>query len=402
MAAIPEASVRPWEQARLEEERAAWLATKAGSHSSEVRKWTGEVKQAADKAVNDLRWKTFLDVDQIPAPMQAGAPGIFDQLAKTPRVQLAEIVEVTDKLGFVILPFQYLAKKSYESESSAMRGAIERFAALDGQLDVYVACPAMYYNLDQHIEAADPNRQIFAGRNDQAFMALGLTLPTLRGMRAQIDTMKATQREMERNQREMQRMIEQNTRNIAQLAASVTQMRTEFTARLDQMQETINGQLRDTVERAVQTAHTIQQAGGDVSALLTQLKGATNLVDAKAISKRMDEVSFQLLEPLMFALKPGTRLRDRHATAILGPCWGPDFEDFIATAVGLTVDKERRTRATQELTVWGCPGPVREKSLRELEQEKQERERLYEWERESWGRPLGYPVRQYRGPGSGY
>ena len=58
-------------------------------------------------------------------------------------------------------------------------------------------------------------------------------------------------------------------------------------------------------------------------------------------------------DPLMFAIKTGTPLRSsRTASAFLGQCWGPDFDDIIAAALSLQASAASRKRVGELLKIW--------------------------------------------------
>ena len=138
--------------------------------------WADKAISAADKTVQDLLWDTFLDEDNLPVPMRAFETGSMERLRQTPQATMAQILPVVDALHFVILPFEYISSKAWANEDWQMQAAIEAFGKLDEHLDVYVATPPIYFDVEKVIEAENPNKPIHAGRNAQAFMALRLML----------------------------------------------------------------------------------------------------------------------------------------------------------------------------------------------------------------------------------
>jgi hypothetical protein len=362
---VPEVIEARWVKATTEQDHVRWLQSRmpavrgyGGPTKKEKTQlaWANEVIADSDKAVEDLLWGTFLESDQLPVPMADRAPKILNNLRTTPRAPLADLMEVTRRLGFIVVPWEYLSPASYTSEPQGMQEAITTFGALDGRLDVYVICPPTYYSLENHINAANPNRQIYAGKNEQAFMALKLTLPTLRSMQLQINVLKQNQATLGRDMRDAVAQLAQGQKD---LATQVEQLKMDVNAQLKQMQDTLAAELRSSTQAAVLEAGRIvsmnrasKKDKAKAQAVLDSL-GNMNLKDVNEALAKLEQITWDLLEPLMFALKPGTQLRAPNADAILGPCWGPDFADIIATAAELKVDKAKRKEAETSLEVWG-------------------------------------------------
>lgn len=78
--------------------------------------------------------------------------------------------------------------------------------------------------------------------------------------------------------------------------------------------------------------------------------------DAKALTRRVDELAgrlaqleqrveedrrLQARDPMLFALPMG-QSPDTAATALVGPCWGPDLKDVLLASLQLTTHKHQR------------------------------------------------------------
>lgn len=368
--ALPTPLLSSWTARTADQDHGNWLKERIPSRAyddNSAREWATKLVSEVDAAVDEMCWRTFLAENQLPVPMSKRAPKLLTKLMGTPRAELGDILDVTMKLGFVILPFAYIDPKAWKSEDTAMRAAIQEFGGLAGRaevtdfygkvtqtatparMDVYVVCPPIYYSLNQHIKAEDPNKDIFAGQNEQAFMALGLTLPTLRAMHAQIATMEANHKALQDGYDRLRSAVEANTRNTEALRHQVQNLETNVIAQLSRMQEMIDNEIKHTVAQAVQAAAGL---GAEGESILKMLGDKPSLKDSREVLAALASIKFRIEEPMMFALKLGTSLRDRSAAAIIGPCWGPDFAEIIAAASGLAIDKKRRKAAEAMLTVW--------------------------------------------------
>ena len=221
-------------------------------------------------------------------------PAKVARLAALPTVELAELRRVVDVLDMVIMPFAYLKFSAYEKEKWELRAAIEAFAAeTPAAFSVYVAAPVQYYDVPRHV-AAEEDLPIFAGRHvAPAFLAMGMALPMFRAITRDLKAIRdRTNSHSERLRQAEEQIIQLDTR--------------------------IN-QLQATVER--QQAELIQQ----------NLRAAAREEELRAAEAR---TSFMAYEPMMLAIPKGRSVLDP-GHALVGPCWGPDFEAIVMTALGL-------------------------------------------------------------------
>lgn len=374
---VPEAVRASWATATSDQDQAKWVKRRAANDNNVkgLHDWADKVVSETDQAVEDLCWSTFNKEKQLPAPMKERASSLLTKMMVTPRASLLDILEVTQKLGFVILPFEYVDPVAWRSEDEGTQRAIHEFGRLGGgtetirkdyldktithptRMDVYVVCPPIYYSLDKHINAADPNKAIFAGKNDQAFMALSLTLPTLRAMKTQIEVLEQNQQTLNADYSRTRNVVQQTVLSTSGLKKQVDELRTSVVAQLGRMQEMIDGEIRSTAEAALRTATSLDSRASkedktEAQRIIDSLGSKISLKDTREALNALEAIRFRIEEPLMFALERGTALRDRGAKAALGPCWGPDFADIIATAVGLHPDKQLREDAEKMLHVW--------------------------------------------------
>lgn len=349
-----------WEKAVQEKAHADWLERQDFADGSEVGSFVTNIVKERDKALDDLVWNEFQETDMLPTPMLDVAKPVLQKLANTPRGQLGDLLDVTQKLGFIIVPWEYLNRKSFEAEEPAMQGAIKEFGTLDDKLDVYVICPPTYYSLGRHLKAKDPNKQIYAGKNSQAFMALKMTIPTLRTMQTQIKILEDNAKEARKEREQLRSAVQRLAKSQEMMGVQLREMQSSVQQQLNEMQETIRQQIEANVRSAVDRAMGIQRSGraskaqrAEAQSILKALGKSPNLKDSKKALAALQNLSFDVLEPLMFAVPKGTSLQGPPNTPVfIGPCWGPDFEDIIAVASGLKVDQKKRESLEIELAQW--------------------------------------------------
>lgn len=340
--------------------RVRWLGTKIEQggieyqHRRRFDELHTKVRDDARESEKAFYWETFCEHGQLPVQIQGRAPGLLKKLAVTPRASLAEIREITTRLGFVIVPWAYLSEKSYAQEPQAMRVAIDEFSKVDEHMDVYVVCPPMHYSFGKHLDSDDPNKPIFAGKNEQAFMALQLSLPPLRAMQAQVKVLAQNQENLGRGYSELRTVQSQQARAVQDMQESIQ-------TQLGQIQQRIEADIRDATMQLVREAQAL--AGQDrlsvaskakLDAVLSALnKDKATLKDIRSAADELASVRFELFEPMMFAIPKGTSLR-ADVPAYIGPCWGPDFEEILLVAASLQ-RKGRREDAEKKLAVWSPP-----------------------------------------------
>ena len=249
-----------------------------------------------------------------------------------------------------------------------MQEAIQTFGALEpDQLDIYVCCPAVHYGFERHLAALDPNKQMYiSDACSNAFMALRMTIPTLRTMKAQIAGMEKNQRILAENQREMRAALQDLAANQKSMMATLEENSRNVSFQLEQMGQQIASRLEEKSNDAVQRLRDLkaqipmsEEAKAKADAIMEKLRAGGNgkLSDIQMAEEELNKLTFELLEPLMFAVKKGEKITDRNTTAYIGPCWGPDFSDIIAVSQGLTINSaQRKQMSATTMQLWGRGG----------------------------------------------
>jgi hypothetical protein len=232
--------------------------------------------------------------------------------SKTPTVSLADARMIADKLSFLIMPFEYMDDRAVDAEKHAMVTAIRGFAAgLGNWFDIYVLAPIPYYDVRKHVMAKD-SLSLYAGSAvAQAFMAITMSIPMFRAILGEVTDLR---NRMER------------------VDARVTKAETEL--------QNLARSIKDLQAQAER-----QQA----ETILAQKRAAAQQRELEELRARR---SFIAYEPMMLAVPKGTSFQ-ADGLAIVGPCWGPDFEDIVLTALGLRKIEGQRAELAKLAIRWG-------------------------------------------------
>lgn len=215
------------------------------------------------------------------------------RFARSPRVMMGDLRGLADAFGFVILPWEYFTRN--DKSTSAMSESIDAFvgeAEFNERYIPYVICPVDYYSLERHVKASD-DLPIYAGPFGQAFMGINMSIPMFRQLARRVNNLEA-----------------KASNTDARLDSVETELK-NLARRLGEIQRAEERRQR---EAAIQAAAAARQA-----ALVTEQIAAVR--------------RFIPYDPMLIALPSGKDIHSE-AVAVVGPCWGPDFEDVVATARG--------------------------------------------------------------------
>jgi len=251
---------------------------------------------------NVLRSGILLDKHSLPKVLWSDdGDDTLTKAAKAPRIQLSEAREIADKLGFVIVPFEYLDPRSFEDESTELKKAIKAFdAKLSDMYDIYVLAPVHHYSIAKHVRATS-DLKIYPGKPcEQAFLAIDMAIPVFRSIFLNLDQL--------RNQAE--ETAEHVNRNAAAINANKQEMK-NLSRRVDTLQKQVERRRADAIIEATK-----------------QEKLRNELRELRARD------SFMAYEPMMLAIPKDCGV-EADVPAIVGPCWGPDFEEIVLTALDM-------------------------------------------------------------------
>lgn len=251
---------------------------------------------------NVLRSEILLNKHSLPGVLW-GEDGndTLTKAAKAPRIRLSEAREIADKLGFVIVPFDYLDSRSFEDESAELKKAIAAFdARLSDMYDIYVLAPVHHYSIAKHVRATS-DLKIYPGKPcEQAFLAIDMAVPVFRSIFLNLDQL--------RNQAE--ETAEHVNRNAAAINANKQEMK-NLSRRVDTLQRQVERQRAEAIIEAAK-----------------QEKLRNELRELRAQNR------FMAYEPMMLAIPKDSSV-EADVPAIVGPCWGPDFEEIVLTALDM-------------------------------------------------------------------
>lgn len=358
MAEVPAYARNTFNEAQEGLQHIKWVKDRANRTQ---REWIDSLETSTKAQLDGAAWDVYIKENQLPIPMQRTAPQMLQWASKSPRASLESILEVVDKLGFVVLPVEYVNEKAWANESSEMKTSIRQFSQLAGfanpndeknpiprRQDVYVVAPPSYYSIDKHIDSANPNLQIYAGKNEQAFLAMTMMIPTLREMRSSIKALASNQQAMGRSMVDLTRLMEDQNKRLDDLTKSTS-------LQLERLQKQVDSQIKSETERVFRSLSDDRVANDpEARRILESLRqSGDSMIDLKKAADALAQVSFRILDPMMFALNIGTNLDAREGHALIGPCWGPDFADIIVEALGLKRDRVKERKLTSKLNEAG-------------------------------------------------
>lgn len=280
-----------------------------------------EASYEEQQALRSLEKKGIRDLDTkvIKLAMENGGaevPEIIIQqnsigakIAQTPQADLAELRRIADLLGFLIIPFEYLHPDSYSQESYNMQATIKTFSQqVEKWFTPYVVTPPVFYNVEAHA-SAETDLPIYSGPlTSQAMMALSMSMPMFRSLLRNLKS------------------LAQNNREIQQQLQGVQQEISGIKSRLVALETYVEQQIQIQVQAERQ-----RQAAAAA---------------AEAAATRMLQY-----EPMLIGIPKGQNVH-ANCNVLVGPCWGPDFEDIVFTALQLRKVKDQRAALAKKANLF--------------------------------------------------
>lgn len=214
------------------------------------------------------------------------------QFARSPRVALSSLRDLADAFGFVILPWGYFTGGDKATLAVAENiGAFVDEAELDDRYIPYVLCPVTYYSLEKHV-AADDDLPIHPGPFGQAFMGINMSIPMFRQLARRVGT------------------LESKAQSASVRLDSVETELANLARRL--------GEIQRAEERRQREAAIVREQAREAAALASKLAAVRRFIP---------------YDPMLIAI-PSDKDIHSDAIAVVGPCWGPDFDDIVAVSRG--------------------------------------------------------------------
>lgn len=247
------------------------------------------------------------------------------RLAESPRAKLSDLRSLSDALALTIIPVDYLSKKSYEGSYNVENQVnLFRKAAHEQEMDVYVMAPVRHYDVLRQIKSQDPGGQMYSLHHNTAFESLQMTMPALVMMSDAIVNIGSDLQSIFKRLDSLESTVKSTVRGLELMDKRMT----ELSKRVDEQQE---------------------------QRLLEQIqikKLEEDLIRARAESSRAFDW-FAVGDPMVFALPKGTSLATGEALAIVGPCWGPEFDEVIVKALDImTIPNQRESLKNTLYRLW--------------------------------------------------
>ena len=243
--------------------------------------------------------------------------------AMSPRIELGELRKTAETLDFVLIPFEFMRSEAYESEAENIKNSIKKFDQEMSRIgSVYALCPTNCYDVFKHVFAKD-NKPIFGSPKNHFLQAITAMLPIHRVAFAAIA--------------ELQKQVK-GTKSLAQtLTAQMDSISQEFSRRIDEVASQNRLRVAERIQRRESNASlSTEQATSNLQQLASSIKGFAS----------------GAFEPLMFMVPRDVDVASGNASCIVGPAWGPDFDDIAFTIFGLKKIEGQRELILKEAEKW--------------------------------------------------
>lgn len=277
-------------------------------HYSEETKTLETIHARMTKEYDNTRAAILKDTLTLPEALRGKDTDVLTMVARSPKIPLAGMRDLVDKLGFLIMPFEYLDSRSYEREGATVQASIRSFyGLLSPWFNIYAVAPVAYYDVNRHVKA-ELDKPIYASSMvGQAFMAVSMMLPMFRSMLGNVDQLRKESDAMAK-----------------QLAHMQTELK-NLSLRVGELEKQLARQQQEALEREASTRKQIREMAAA-------------------------ERAFMAYEPMLLALPKGV---NDNTPAIVGPCWGPDFEDVVVKALGYSKVEGQRNYVSESALRWG-------------------------------------------------
>lgn len=205
----------------------------------------------------------------------------------SPRMELSDCRKICDQLGFIMFPFEYIKDEflpKYDRREINVKVSVDGFVQnLPSFYKLYVLAPVSAYDIQKHL-VAKTDMEIYSGMNHGAFMAISISMPFFRTLNHKVQ-------KLDHQMREMRHEIDSTKNEIKALTVRVSELEKKLEAE--------------------------QKA---------------RLVEMTRIKQEMEELRQARVwpqEPLLLGVPSTTSVGSGDGSCIVGPCWGPDFDDIV-------------------------------------------------------------------------
>jgi hypothetical protein len=260
----------------------------------------------------------FYKMGTLPSDLQLDKNDPLSLASKSPRIDLKELRETAETLDFVLIPFEYMTKAAYEGESKSTKNSIEKFNEEMSRIgSVYTLCPSNCYDLYKHV-LAKKDLPVFSSSKNQFLQAVTTLVPIHRVTFSAINA------------------LQEKTEKIATtFETQMNSMSKEFTNRIDEITSQNRLRLAERIQqRELNSQVNTKKAGQELQKLAEQIK------------------VFIPADPLMFMVPKDINILSDNASCVVGPCWGPDFDDIVFSILGFKKVEGQRELIMKESQKW--------------------------------------------------
>ena len=269
----------------------------------EVIREYGDLPVSGLKKIKKVNPHTYIEEDDV-----------LTKASLAPRASLNILKDVTEKLGFMITPWEHHNQRSFETESIETQKAIKEFEGLEEYFDLYVISPLIYWDIEAIVKAEDPNKWSYvSSKISEIVNAIRIQLPTLRNFHQRISNLEDRTDDLESDSRIYKQSIQEIYSELDRIQSEIEKINKKITQQDRELQE---------AQRAAAAA----------------LREAATARDEAAASRSL---AMQAIDPLLFAVPKGHNMEE-DCKCVVGPVWGPDFNWLLLAKERMDVNLNQR------------------------------------------------------------
>lgn len=252
----------------------------------------------------------------------------LSRLAQSPRAQLSKLRSLADTLALTIFSVDYLNPKSfggsYRTESMVNAFSV---AAREQGMQPFVMAPIRHYDILRHIDSKDPSTEMYSMHHASAIESLQIMMPALVMMSSAIARLGDNLQTIIKRVDSLESTVKGTVRGLELMDKRLT----DLSKKVDQQQE----------ERMLEQIR------------LKKLEEELARVQAEQASQRRSFDWFAVGDPMVFAIPSSVSVSTGEALAVVGPCWGPEFDNLIVQALDLShIQGQRADLDSRVSRIW--------------------------------------------------
>ena len=266
----------------------------------------------------------FNRMGTIPTSLELNKNDPLSLASQAPRIELSELRKTAEKLDFVLVPFDYVRPVAYESESDDTKNVISNFNTEMSRIGlVYTLCPVNGYDVLRHVQAKN-DLPVYG---NPFFQTLSTLLPIHRVTFAAINHLQ---------------------KRVDQLAAKTDSLEQDFNVQMESISQEFSRRIDEIAsQNRLRIADRLK-----TKEIKKQVNAQNANITLQQLAAQVQSFVSAIGDPLMFMVPKGTNVLSDDASCIVGPCWGPDFDDIVFTVFGLKKIPGQREAIVQEAKKW--------------------------------------------------